>query len=73
MGFMSVWMFVGLLVFLALVAGAVYLGIRLTQRDEDDLESAQEVLDRRLASGELSPEQYADRRAAMQNDPPRSG
>ena len=35
MGFMSLWMFLGLLLFLALVAGAVYVGIQLSKRDED--------------------------------------
>jgi uncharacterized membrane protein len=70
MGWMSIWMVIVFVVFLALVAGAVYVGIQLTQRDEDRLEGAQEVLDRRLASGEISPEEYAERQAVMRRDPP---
>jgi choline-glycine betaine transporter len=35
MGWMSLWMVIGLIVFLAAVAGAVYVGIRLTQRDDE--------------------------------------
>jgi hypothetical protein len=40
MGFMSLWMFLGLLLFLALVAGAVYFGIQLTRRDDGELDGA---------------------------------
>ena len=69
MGFMSVWMFLGLLLFLALVAGAVYFGIQLTRRDDDQVEGAQQLLDRRFASGEISPEEYAERQSAMRSDP----
>jgi hypothetical protein len=39
MGWMSVWMVIGFLIFLALVAGAVYLVVQLTRRDPDDLAS----------------------------------
>jgi uncharacterized membrane protein len=70
MGFMSLWMFLGLLVFLAVVAGAVYVGIQLTRRDDDHLEGAQQLLDRRLASGEISPEEYAERQSTLRSDPP---
>ena len=73
MGFMSLWMFLGLLLFLALVAGAVYFGVQLTRRDGDQLEGAQQLLDRRLASGEISPEEFADRQSAIRSDPSRGG
>jgi uncharacterized membrane protein len=69
MGWMSVWMVAGLVLFLALVAGAVYLVIQLTRRDPDDLASGQEILERRLASGEISPEEYARRQSTMRGDP----
>jgi uncharacterized membrane protein len=69
MEWMSVWMAVGLIVFLALVAGAVYLGLRLSRRDEDEV-GAHEVLDRRFAAGEIDAQEYAERRSALQGDAP---
>jgi uncharacterized membrane protein len=68
MGWMSLWMVFGLVVFLAVVAGAVYLGLQLTSGDDDA--GARELLERRLASGEISPQDYAERQSAMRDDPP---
>lgn len=68
MGWMSVWMVIGLALFVAVVAGAVYLGIQLTQRDDEP--GALEVLERRLASGEITPEEFAERQATLRGDPP---
>jgi uncharacterized membrane protein len=73
MGWMSVWMVIGFLIFLALVAGAVYLVVQLTRRDPDDLASGQEILERRLASGEINPEEYARRQSTMRGEPPPPG
>ena len=69
MGWMSLWMILGLIVFLAAVAGAVYVGLRLTQGDDDE-PGAQELLERRLASGEISAEEYAQRQSALRGEPP---
>jgi putative membrane protein len=69
MGWMSVWMLLGLVVFLAAVAGAVYLGVQLTQRDDEE-EGAQDVLDRRFAAGEIDAQEYAERRSTLRGDPP---
>jgi uncharacterized membrane protein len=69
MGWMSLWMVLGLVVFLAAVAGAVYLGLNLTRGDDDD-GGAQELLERRLAAGEISPQEYAERQSALGGDPP---
>jgi uncharacterized membrane protein len=71
MGWMSVWMVIGFLLFVAIVAAAVYLVIQLTRRDQDDLASGQEILERRLASGEISPEEFAERQSIMRGDQPR--
>jgi uncharacterized membrane protein len=70
MGSMSLWMVLGLIVFLALVAGAVYLVLQLTTQRDDDDPGGQELLERRLASGEISPQEYAERQAALRGDPP---
>jgi uncharacterized membrane protein len=69
MGWMSLWMVLGLVVFLAVVAGAVYIGIQVTQGNDDD-PGPQELLERRLASGEISPEEYAERQSALRGGPP---
>jgi uncharacterized membrane protein len=69
MGWMSLWMLLGLVVFLAVVAGAVYLSLQLAQRDDDGAD-AQDVLDRRFAAGEIGPQEYAERTAALRGDPP---
>lgn len=68
MGWMSVWMVIGLVLFLAAVAAAVYVGIQLTQRDDEP--GALEVLERRLASGEISPQEFAERQATLRGDQP---
>lgn len=59
---MSLWMAVGLLVLLAAVGAAVLVGVRALRPHH---ESARELLDRRLATGELSPEEYFERESAL--------
>jgi len=60
-------MFVGLLVLLAVLGAAAYIGMRALRRGEPRRESAREVLDRRLAAGELSPEEYFERESALRS------
>jgi uncharacterized membrane protein len=72
MGWMSLWMLLALIVFAAVVAAAVYVAVRLARADEEPpVEGAKEVLDRRLASGEISPEEYHERESALGRDDPR--
>ncbi len=75
MSLMMILMLVGALVLLAAVGAAAYLGLRAARRRDGELEqggSAREVLARRLASGELSPEEYYERESALRDaHPPR--
>ena len=64
---MGLWMLVGLLVLLAVLGAAAYVGMRALRRGEPRRESAREVLDRRLAAGELSPEEYFERESALRS------
>jgi uncharacterized membrane protein len=66
MGWMSLWMLLALIVFVAVVAAAVYVAVQLARGDEEpQMEGAKEVLDRRLASGEISAEEYFERESAL--------
>ncbi len=70
-GGMGLWMLLGILILLALIAGAVYLGVRAAGSRSGQLEtagtgdSARAVLDRRFAAGEISSEEYYERDSAL--------
>ncbi len=66
MGGMMLWMALGTLLLLALLAGAIYLGIHtgLRGRPRDD---AMTVLDRRFAAGEIDPDEYHERASALRS------
>lgn len=74
MGLGMLMMLIGVLVFLAAVGGAVYLGIRATGRREggelDQADSARAVLDRRLAAGEINLDEYYERESALRDAQP---
>lgn len=85
-GGMGLWMLFGILILLALIAGAVYLGVRAagsSRRGElggsETGDSARAVLDRRFAAGEISSEEYYERESALRSSAaashgtPRSG
>lgn len=66
MGGMGLMMLVGLLVVAAVIATAVYLAIRAaspSSREPLPLEKLQE----RLASGEITPEDYYERESALRS------
>lgn len=71
MGVTMVLMLVGSLILLAAIGAALYLGIRATRhRDDGELvqgEPARAVLDRRLATGEISTEDYYERESALRD------
>lgn len=65
---MGIFMLLGLLIVVAALAGAVFLGVRFglggtSRRGED----AHAILERRLAAGEISSEDYHDRAAALRS------
>ena len=67
MGDMALWMLLGLLAVGAVVATAIYLGIRTGVGDAGRSSDALATLRRRLASGEISVEEYREREAAIRN------
>ncbi len=69
---MGLWMLFGVLVLLALIAGAVYLGVRALGSSgpgqlgtRETGESAGAILDRRFAAGEIISEEYFERESAL--------
>lgn len=66
---MMVMVVVGALIVLAAI-GAVYVALRATRQSPELDESARELLDRRLASGEIEPEEYYERDAALRDAEP---
>lgn len=70
-GGMGLWMLFGILILVALIAGAVYLGVRAAGPRSGQLatagtgDSARAVLDRRFAAGEISSEEYYERDSAL--------
>jgi len=66
LGPMGLTMLLCALVVLALVAAAVYLGMRLARRRGTNA-SARAILDRRFAAGELGAEEYYERESALRS------
>ncbi len=68
---MMLLMVVGAVLLIAAIAVAVWLVVRSTQKDRAELpESAREVLDRRLAAGEISSDEYYERESALRSAEP---
>jgi len=63
-------MLLGALVLFAVIAAAVYAGVRLARGGGSD-DSARAVLDRRFASGAISAEDYYERESALRSAGPR--
>ncbi len=70
-GVMSAWMLVGLLVLLAVVGGVTYLAVRSGRPHLPAGDDARTLLDRRLAAGEITPEEYFERESALRSSEPR--
>jgi putative membrane protein len=66
-GWMWLWGTLMMLTWAAIIAAAVWLIIRANRRDSDgdDTKAARQILDERLASGEITLEEYRERRDAM--------
>lgn len=69
MGGMWVVMLLGAVVVAALIGFAIYLGVRATQ-PRARAESAQDALERRLAAGEITPEDFFERESALRSAGP---
>ena len=67
MEWMGVFMLLGLLVVGAVLAGAIFLGVRYglgAQRKDED---ARATLDRRFAAGEIDSDEYHERASALRS------
>jgi uncharacterized membrane protein len=65
---MGIWGLLLLIVLLAGVAVAVYVGVRAARNaTPPEGEGARQLLERRLASGEISPEEYHERDSALRS------
>jgi uncharacterized membrane protein len=71
MGSMSAWMLVGLLVLLAVVGAVTYVAVRSGRPRLPPGEDARTLLNRRLAAGEITPEDYFERESALRSSEPR--
>lgn len=67
-GWMGLMMLLGTLALFAVIAAAVYVGVRLAQGAGPG--SARAVLDRRFASGEISAEDYYERESVLRSSGP---
>ncbi len=74
MGWMGVFWLVALVALLLLIAAAYFAAraVLAGGRRELEAESARALLDRRLAAGEISPEEYHEREAALRSAGPAS-
>jgi uncharacterized membrane protein len=72
MGFMSLWMLIGLLALAALVGGAAYFAVRHGRPQVRSGDEARTLLNRRLAAGEITPEDYFERESALRSGEPRT-
>jgi len=73
-GTMMLAMFVCFAVLLAAIGAAVYFGARAARRIEGGVDNvARELLDRRLAAGEITPEDYFERESALRDAAPVGG
>lgn len=64
-GWMWLWGTLMMISWVAIIAVAVWLVLRSSRTDHGS-RRAREILDERLASGELTPEEYRERREALE-------
>lgn len=65
MGGMGVLMLVGVVLIAIVIGTAIYLAIRAGSGAREQVEGPRELLERRLASGEITPEEYYERESAL--------
>lgn len=73
-GLMAIAMVVGVLIVVAGIVAALYLGARALRSSgtSGELESGRVLLDRRLAMGEIDSDDYYEREAALRSAQPPS-
>lgn len=73
MGGMLLMMIVAAVLLAAIIGTVVYVGVRAGRREPERVEGGRELLERRLASGEISPEEYFERESALRSSEPHTG
>jgi uncharacterized membrane protein len=74
MGLMALAMIVVAVIVAVAIGVVVYGAIRAARAPRSEVEDARAVLDRRLASGDITPEEYYERESALRSGevaPPR--
>lgn len=64
--FMGVGMFIGMLFFILLIVGVIYLLYRGSGRDREN-HRAMDILDEKFAAGEINEEEYIKRKKLLQD------
>ena len=67
---MGVMMLIAFLVVLALIGLVVYFAVRAGVRSADRDPDARELLQRQLAAGEITPEEYYERESVLSSHAP---
>lgn len=63
----SLGVLISALTAIILIAGLVYAAVRVERSHRWPDDSARRILDRRLAAGEISPEEYYERESALRS------
>ena len=70
MGGMGLFMLLGIVLIAIVIGTAIYLAIRAGSATRQQVEGPRELLERRLASGEITPEEYYERESALPRGEP---
>jgi uncharacterized membrane protein len=73
MGGMGLFMLVGLILVAVVIGSVIYVAIRAGSGGRREVEGPRELLDRRLASGEITPEEYFERESVLRSAQPSKG
>lgn len=67
MGGMGIMMVIVVIVGAVAIAAAVYLGVRAATRDDRQQSNAREILEQRLAAGEITTDEFYERESTLRN------
>jgi uncharacterized membrane protein len=70
MGGMGLFMLLALILIAIVIGTAIYLAIRAGSPSGRQVEGPRELLERRLAAGEITPEEYYERESALRSGQP---
>jgi uncharacterized membrane protein len=70
MGGMGLFMLLALILIAVVIGTVIYLAIRAGSPPRRQVEGPRELLERRLAAGEISPDEYYERESALRSGQP---